>query len=73
MFLHVVVGETMKSLPSLFLSMSAVYAGAVFGAEDNKTSHGIHTYEEEIIVSAPFRRNEAKTALPINVLLSKTK
>ena len=58
----------MKPLLSLFLSISAVYAGAVFGAEDQKTSHGIHTYEEEIIVSAPFQRNEAKTALPINVL-----
>jgi iron complex outermembrane receptor protein len=58
----------MKPLPSLFLSISAVYAGAVFGAEDQETSHGIHTYEEEIIVSAPFQRNEAKTALPINVL-----
>ncbi|MFT6435397.1 MAG: iron complex outermembrane receptor protein [Candidatus Azotimanducaceae bacterium] len=68
MFLSVVAGETMKSLSSLFLSISAVYAGAVFGAEDQESSHGIHTYEEEIIVSAPFQRNEAKTALPINVL-----
>ena len=58
----------MKSLQSIFLSISSAYAGAVFGAEAPQETHGIHVYEEEIVVSAPFRRNEANTALPINVL-----
>jgi len=58
----------MKTLPFIFLSVSAVYASAILGAEDPKATHGIHAYEEEIIVSAPFQRNEANTALPINIL-----
>ena len=58
----------MKPLQSLFLSISAAYAGAALGAQDPKATHGIHLYEEEIVVSAPFQRNEASTALPINVL-----
>ena len=58
----------MKSLHPIFLSISTVCAGAVMAAEDPQESHGIHVYEEEIVVSAPFQRNEANTALPFNVL-----
>lgn len=58
----------MKFLQSISLVIGAAYMGAVLGAKNPQSSHGIHAYEEEIIVSAPFQRSEANTALPINVL-----
>ena len=58
----------MKTLHPIILSISAAYAGAALGEQDQKTTHGNHSYEEEIVVSAPFQRNVANTVLPINVL-----
>lgn len=56
-----VVYRFITTVGAVTLPISAVQA-------DHHHTPGNHHYDEEIVVSAPFQKNAAETALPINVL-----
>jgi iron complex outermembrane receptor protein len=55
----------MKFSKQTFVFVTGVVSAPVFAADE---THNHHHYDEEIVVSAPFKQKEADTALPVNVL-----